>query len=597
MSNVLRKEPCPKCREKNLDKSGDNLTIYSNSKGEADGYHCFACGYTKLSSEYKKENGLEKDVYKETVIVGDFDLDMWQRLKDSTSNKTKGFRGIREDTATKFGVRHSFDEDTGEVTNQYYPVTKGGELSGVKWRIVNPKDFRARGEVGADADLFGQVNFQNSVAKSVIIFSGELDMLSGYQMLHDYYSEKYADKFDIPVVSSTSGEGSRRQFQKQYEFLNRFEKIYICPDKDSAGEAALHKLAAVLPKGKVFVIDLPKKDANDMLTAGLEKEFVNRYFKARAYSPSGIVGSDVLYDAMMDAAFNPKLPLPPFLATYEEMLAGGIEIKSIVNLIANTSIGKTTLVNECVYYWIFNSPYKVGILTLELNKVKYSEALSSRHLGKKLALIKEPQDKVDYLAQPHIKQKIQDMMLNADGSPRFWLMEERDGKLSKVKELIEQMIISCGCQIIIIDPLQDILAGCSIDEQELFAAWMKIMIAAYDVTFVCINHTRKPPGGTDPNKMPDEYDIKGSGSIIQSGFLTMVFHRNKTLEGIDKNITELMATKNRQTGETGLAGFIYYCNETHTLYDLKEAYALFPERFKDLPEKYHFYLGIQPEEY
>jgi len=39
-SYVIRKEPCPKCRELGNDRSGDNLAVYS------DGHeYCFRCGY------------------------------------------------------------------------------------------------------------------------------------------------------------------------------------------------------------------------------------------------------------------------------------------------------------------------------------------------------------------------------------------------------------------------------------------------------------------------------------------------------------------------------------------------------------------------
>ena len=38
MGNVVRKEPCPKCREMGGDKSGDNLVIYEDESA-----YCFAC--------------------------------------------------------------------------------------------------------------------------------------------------------------------------------------------------------------------------------------------------------------------------------------------------------------------------------------------------------------------------------------------------------------------------------------------------------------------------------------------------------------------------------------------------------------------------
>ena len=39
MSNYVRHEPCPDCRKRNQDRSGDNLGVYTDHK------HCFSCGY------------------------------------------------------------------------------------------------------------------------------------------------------------------------------------------------------------------------------------------------------------------------------------------------------------------------------------------------------------------------------------------------------------------------------------------------------------------------------------------------------------------------------------------------------------------------
>lgn len=51
----LRKEPCPKCREIGLDKSGDNLARYDNGSA-----FCFSCRYMEKPTHYRPQQ--PKDV-------------------------------------------------------------------------------------------------------------------------------------------------------------------------------------------------------------------------------------------------------------------------------------------------------------------------------------------------------------------------------------------------------------------------------------------------------------------------------------------------------------------------------------------------------
>ena len=51
---------------------------------------------------------------------------------ENTSVQGKKFRGIKDETYQKYGVRHQFSESTGQVEEQFYPITK----------IVNQQDTR-----------------------------------------------------------------------------------------------------------------------------------------------------------------------------------------------------------------------------------------------------------------------------------------------------------------------------------------------------------------------------------------------------------------------------------------------------------------------
>ena len=330
---VLRKEPCTACRTKGLDRSGDNRIVYADDDGN-ESYYCFSCSDTRASKDYRtntNEDYKDRYIY-EIQNMGPFTLDMWNTFKASSGVDPKGWRELTKETCAVYGVRHNYNE-RGQVDFQYYPVTKDSDLVGLKWRS-HDKKWNNRGEAGTDCDLFGQAAFRRTTSKTVIIGSGEIDTMSIYQVLRDYCKTKEWET--PPVVCGVAGEGSYRQFQKQYEWLDKFEKIIVCPDNDEPGTKHLHSLVQSLPRNKVYIMDLPFKDANEALTKKKTKAILDGYFRPRAYTPSGIVGSDVLKQALLDGIRKTKVPLPPFLSQLQEMLRGGIRMPSIVNIVGPT---------------------------------------------------------------------------------------------------------------------------------------------------------------------------------------------------------------------------------------------------------------------
>ena len=566
MGNVVRKEPCPKCREMGGDKSGDNLVIYEDESS-----YCFACGHCVLSEEEKERRGLNNYVYEEETMSEPLTKEQIKEIRDTTGNKGQNSRGITDETFRKYGVRFEYDEESGDVSSHFYPVTTDYEISGFKIREI-PKKFRSVGQTGKSCDAFGEWIFKVSNSKTVVISSGEVDCLSAYQMLENYRKSRNSDFEPTPVVSSTIGEtGSDKQFQKRYNWLNRFDKIVICPDQDEAGRKAVEALVKVLPKNKVYVMELPMKDSNEMLMAGREKEWINAYFKARQYTPDGIVASTELMDRIKEEIVTPKIPLPPFMHKAQAMMAGGIPLGVIVNLASASGTGKSTIIDECTYYWVFNSPHKIGVVTLESDCGQYGIKILSRHIKKKIDLIEDIDTKLELLASPEVETAGKELWTNEDGSPRWYLVDERDGGIDNLKELILNLIIACGCKVIELDPIQDILDGLSNEEQAVFCRWMKGITKSHKVTFILVNHVRKNGGNQKANSTGadlHEEDIMGSSALFKSAACNMIFGRNKEAEDdVERNTTKMKMPKCRWTGNTGMAGEYYYDNTTHTMHD------------------------------
>lgn len=564
------KSRCPRCAENGRDTSGNNLHNY----GEGNGSYCFSCGHTILSDEERDKRGLNNfdEFYEESMgkeLITQEELD---EVKETTGTKGHGLRGITDTTLKTYAVRHAYSAEDGKPIERYYPCFINGELSGFKVRIL-PKDFTTIGKVGKDCELFGYFKFKQSRGKYVVLaLGGEEDAMATYQMLADYNKSKGSDFENIPVVSGVVGEnGADKQVQNNYEWFNKFEKIVVIRDMDEAGEKALHKVVKVLPKGKVFVTELPLKDPSDMLQQGKEKQFLDCFFKAKVYTPNGILASTDIMNRVVEEAKTEKIPLPPFMHKLQHMMAGGIPLGVIVNMGSASGTGKSTICDEMTYYWIFNSPHMISVVTLESDAGQWGINLLSRHISQKINLIEDIEDKIAMLESEDIKEKSKDLWTKEDGTPRFYIVEERDGSLDSLKEQIMQLVIACDCKVIILDPLQDILDGLSNEDQAVFLKWQKGLVKSHKITFININHVRKSGGGQKANSTGadlHEEDFQGSSAIFKSGACNLIFTRDKEAEDeIERNTTKMKASKIRWTGKTGGAGEYYYDNETHTVHD------------------------------
>lgn len=585
--------------------SSDALAVYVDDHDGSYSATCFSCnqswqnnqlcdtyladefGITKIpygkearvvQQNVQQTAGRQKPQKKRKEAISSADLEL---LYASCVHDATGYRNLSKQVNEKYGVLSRVSdvcvEDpsigwAGKISHRYYPIYEEGVVVGYKGREV-PKAFFSKGRNDNQCMLFGQQLFPHG-GKYLLIVGGEEDALAAYEMLRADQIRRGKDIPPIAVVSPTTGETSCvKQLQHNYEWLEKFENIILMFDNDDAGREATELALEAMPIGRAKVATLQLKDPVQMKLNRRETDFVRSFYDAKKPSPAGVVGSDKLYEAIIAKAGIPKVPFPGFLHELQTITAGGIPLKAIVNIIAGSGVGKTTWINALVYHWIFHSPYKVGIISLEADCAEYGSYLLSSHLGNKLAMIEDPVQLKAYLNSDYVKQKAENLFSDEDGDPRFYLIDDR-GDFGGIQKRIEQLIVSCGVQLIVIDPLSDLMAGMDVGEQELFMAWMKQMTKAYDVSFFNVNHTRKGKDmGSAASRGADlsEEDIIGSSTIYKSASLNITLVRNKHAEDpVERNTTKVTLTKNRPTGITGPAGKVYYDNRTHSLMSLQE---------------------------
>lgn len=585
MANFVRHDSCPECGSK------DNLAVYDDGS-----YFCFSyCGYKKISdemlAEFKhnkpsrvrskasvvsedKEQKQERTSMSKEVITAEEN----EELKSKTKLTGNNYRSISDEVLKFYGCRTEYDSDD-DVVARYYPYTINGELSGYKKRL-HPKTFGGNiGNTGKDCQMYGQFRFQNG-GKYLLLVEGEEDCHAAYQMFLEYSRSKDSE-FVTAVVSVGQGVASHKQIAANYEFFNKFDNIVLGLDADEAGEEGIEKIVAALPKGKVKIAKWNKKlkDPNNYLEQDQQKLFIRDFYAAESYVPVGVVGSSHLYDRMLNKSGQPKVPFPPLLEELNKMFVGGLSLGYIINIASDTGVGKTTIVNELIYYWIFHSPHKVGILSMELDDAQYAEVMLSRHIEKKLALMPD-EEKMNFIRTDGFKKASDELFKNPDGSDRFYLVDDRDGSVEDLQNAIEQLIIGANCKVIVIDVLQDVLDGLSNEEQAVFMKWAKSMIKSHGVLFIFINHKRKSAAGESGGVGMNESDIHGSSTIIKSAGVNILMGRDKmSSDDIIRNTTVLGVSKNRMCGLTGPAGALYYVNEEHKLYNFNEFFGKTLEQY------------------
>ena len=584
---LLGKYGCPECG------SNDNLLVYVKHNDSGDEYLDGSCRTPSCKSfwtekELKEANVLEegfvvpkvKPVVKTAITKAEYKALIARTSHDTTQPDGSLYRGIKPETAHFYG--HLFERDSsGKIIRTYYPETKStfkGELNslrGYKSRDL-PKVFGRHniGIVGTSNDLSGSHKF-TSGGKWILIVAGEEDKLAAAQMLRDYQIQRKQEDYDrIAVVGIHCGEGSLAKVcANSYDFLDTFEEIILCMDNDEAGRKSVQEAVKVLPENKVKVMTTSLKDCSEMLQQGKQKQFISDFYSAKPLIETGIKSASEASLGIEDYLLADKITLPPHLHRVQDALRGGIRSTgAIVNIIGNTSVGKTFFSDVLVHHFIFNSPLKPTILSIERTAAELTLDLYSYHLGQNLTWFEEGADALEYLHREDVKDLCNNMLVDEFGEPRFWIIDDREGTIDVLKKQIERAVKQNGSKLIILDVLTDVIRSLPLDEQESFLQYEKQM-KKEGIVFVNILHTRKPSNekGEQGFKRVNEYDILGSGSIPQSADINIVLNRNKmATDPVERNTTYVDIPKCRG----GLTGSdickLYYDPMTRRQYDLDD---------------------------
>lgn len=489
-------QPCPDCG------SSDALAVYDN------GTHCFSCDKSNFTAtEWTDKLVMANNTGK------NMDIDYIKNYPSAAMPE----RGITEDIAKKYGVKVECSETTGMPEKYFFPYYKDGKIVGYKVRHVNEKKFYSVGNISG-AELFGsQVVGENG--KLIIITEGEMDTLAAYQMM------KESGK-NYKVVSLPSG-ANVKAIRENKGFLEGFETIMLNFDKDEVGQKACKDAQEVLSVGKVRVIDLPTKDANELLCSSHRNiEYLQAVNAAKTVKPDSIITvQDAFEEAITLPEYGRKWPWPSLdKLTYGRRGGEGIYVG------AGVKVGKTEFLSQMVDHIIFTEDSPVFLAKFEQSAGQTLKAIAGKHDSVNYS---NPDNVNTKFTQEDLSNSIKKLddkvyMFNAGfssaGEGNLW---------ERIKAVLHYMVVDKGVKDIFIDPITQLTDGMEASDTETYlrAFSNEIQALSQELGFFyyIFCHLKSPHTGTthEEGGRVKSAQFRGSRAMQE---------KTKFMLGIERNI-------------------------------------------------------------
>jgi twinkle protein len=462
-----------------------------------------------------------------------------------------GDRRISKETAKKFGVTNIQDENN-EVKHVYPYYDKDGHHVANKLRRRTTKAFLWEGEAGRST-LFGQNLFPAGSAKALTLVEGECDAMAAYEMQGSRY----------PVVSVHAASSAAKNCADNFEYLNSFETLVICFDRDEAkiapdgtvrypGQEAALAVASLFPLGKVRILTLADhKDPNEYLVEGKAAKFVKEWWDAPTFTPSGLkLGKD-----MWDEISQPKnyetadYPWPGLnKKTY------GIRLSELVVVTAETGVGKTSVLKEIEHYLLEHTDKGLGLLHLEEPNSDTVLALMSITANKPLHL---PDVRAEVT-----NDELRDYFNRTVNSERVVIWDHfGSNSIHEVLAKIRHMS-ALGCKYIVLDHLSIVVSDQSGDERKQLdeiTTKLKTLCMELNIAVVAVIHQNRSG------------QIRGTAGVEQLANMVIKLFRDKTdPDEWRRNVTKIVIEKNRFCGITGPGVYLWYDPDSGRLIELTD---------------------------
>ncbi len=536
------KQPCPQCREKGEDTSGDNLVNF----GEGRGAHCFACGYHVHGDGVMKRTASSS---LSSPIKGKV-ISLKHRHIDQRTTHLFDYRCYRQGGVVKECANYYLD---GKIVAQH---TRGPK-----------KQFRWKGDTD-NLPLFGQWLWSGK-GKRIVVTEGEIDCMSVSMLWQNRW----------PVVSLPNGiQSGLKYIRMNAEFLSGYDQIVLCFDNDEAGRAGAEECAEILPPGKVRIAHTSLKDANEHVLKGETKTLMTAIYEARQYQPDGILhASDVTSG---DAPVQRMWSFPWCNLTKGLM---GQRSGEMSLWASGTGSGKSTVMREMVYHHLIRGR-TVGVLMLEESPLETLDDLIALKLNKAVRqirasrilnalLIDEGGEALDFGFPDNLTDEEYDETRKFFGGLPLYIYDHHGtNEFGSVLQRVEYMAAALECDIIVIDHVTALVAGMARNgsERECIDEIMRQLRSIVERTGVHIDIVsqlnRLDGKAAEEGAQISLKNLRGSGSLGSVPNNVIAIERNQQAEDPEeRNMIKVRILKGRFIGDTGIVGHLKFNKQTRRL--------------------------------
>lgn len=251
------KGPCPYCRDKGGDTTGDNLNFHVDR-----GAFCGACDNNSHASLFFKDifkrRREKQESYKKFSKIRYKDEDVRKYSSDLLNNPEMlqlviDTTGLDKATIKECKIGYVKDKDI--FTLPMYDLN--GEIVGLEFRKpINETGkkfafaYKTKGYAEDKTRCLSKINTPTNATKALVC-AGYKDGYAAYQ-----YLKNLGQADEYLILTNTNGEpNTARALKEHIEFLEQFEKVIICLDNDRAGKAAVKKIEREIPF-PVYKLDL-----------------------------------------------------------------------------------------------------------------------------------------------------------------------------------------------------------------------------------------------------------------------------------------------------------------------------------------------------
>ncbi len=395
-------------------------------------------------------------------------------------------------------TNHASTQAPQNTTSTNHPSTQAPQNT----TSINPTSTHTHQQAPTHTPQQAPFPILSSTNRTIVITEGEIDALS-------------LAAYGYPAVSVPFGGGSggkHNWIENEFDHLESFETIFLATDMDPPGEEAAREIASRLGRHRCYRVRLPLKDANDCLTAGIDKATIKAAFSsAQSFAPEGLRRASDYKDQVIGLFWPEPEKHLGYTVPYPKLKDKLHFRPAELTLWSGASgAGKSQLLSDCIPHWIAQKS-RLCLASLEMKGEQ-----SLRRLTKQTGGLEQP-----------TKETIERILHFLDDG---LILYEHVGKSSvdTLLEVFDYCRARYGCDQFIIDSLMRLgIASDDYARQEQAVYKMVDWAVLNSVHIHLVAHARK--GGLDKD-IPSTEDIKGASEIGANAFNIITIWRNRSLE-------------------------------------------------------------------